>query len=59
MKKIRDDSNNAKTRGLVKNLESPELRLILLAKHTGSWLTVQGTTVTGTLLVAMEFSNFL
>ena len=28
-------------------------------QNTGSWLTVRGTTVTGTVLTAMEFCDFL
>ena len=51
-KRIQDDTNDAKIRGLVENLEAPECCLILHDKHTGSYLTVRGTTVTGTVLAA-------
>ena len=51
-KNIQCDANNAKLRGQVKNLESSDCHLILCAKQTSSWLTVRGTTVTGTVLAA-------
>ena len=50
--KIRDEVNEAKLKVLVKDLEALDRRLILRAKNTGSWMTVQHTTVTGTVLVA-------
>ena len=49
----------AKLKGLVKDLEATDLSLVICAKNTGSWLTVWGTIVTGTVLAAMEFSDFL
>ena len=51
-KKIWDGANNAKLKVLVDDLEAPNHRLILLSKNRGSWLTVRGTTVNGTVLVA-------
>ena len=56
--KIQDDTNKAKLKWLVKYLESLDLCLVLRAKNTGSWLTVQGTLVTGTVLLAKGFRNF-
>ena len=45
--------------GVVSNQGAFEKHLFFRNKHTGSWLSVQGTTVTGTVLAAMEFSNLL
>ena len=53
--KIRDDANKAKLGGLVHNLKTPDRRLILSAKHTSSWLIIQGTAVIGTVITATEF----
>ena len=50
--KIWDDANDSKLKGLVDDLEAPDLRLILCAKNTGSWLSMRGTTVTGKVLAA-------
>ena len=58
-KKRQDDSNEAKLKGLVKDLKSTDLRLILRAKTTGSLLIVWGTTVTVTVLAAKESRDFL
>ena len=65
-KEVRHDSrttqdgvNDAKLKGIVKNFEIFDRRLFLRAKQTGSWLFAQGTTVTSTVLLAMEFCNFL
>ena len=54
-KKIRDDSKNSKLKGLVKELKTPDHRLILHAKNTGSWLNIQGNTLTVTVIAATEF----
>ena len=59
MEKIRDDAINAKFKVLVNDLEEPDHRILLRAKNTGSWLTVWGTTVTGTVLAAIYFCDFL
>ena len=59
IKTIRDDANDANIRGLVNNLKAPDLHRILCAKHTGSWMTVQSTTVTGTVLSATDFCDYL
>ena len=32
-----------------------EKRLLLCAKHTSTWMSVRGTTVTGTVLAATEY----
>ena len=50
---IRDDANDAKFGGVVKNLKAPGRRLILCARHTVSWVTVHSTKVTSTLIAAM------
>ena len=58
-KKIRDDANNSKLGGLVKNFKAPYRRLILDEKRTSSWMTVQSTVVTGTVLAVVENLDFL
>ena len=45
--------------GLVRDLDTTEGHLILHAKSTGAWIHVQGTMVTGTVLSAAEFRDFL
>ena len=57
--KIQDDVNYAKPEGGIKNLPNLECCLFLQAKHTGSWLIVQGATVTGTLITSAEICDFL
>ena len=54
-----DDVNYSKPEGIVKELYIIDCRLFLYAKHTGYQMTVRGATVTGTVLPAMEFSDFL
>ena len=49
-----DDVNDAKLKGLVRNLDTTNRRFILIAKITSAWLNEQGTTVTGTVLAATE-----
>ena len=49
----------AKLKGLVKDLKALDRRLIIRAKNTGSFLTVRVTIVTGTVLAATEFCDFL
>ena len=48
-----------KLKGLFRNLKVTDRRLILCAKITDSWLIVRGTTVSGTVLDATEFWDFL
>ena len=43
---------------LVKDLEATDFCLILYAKNTDSWMTVQGNMVNSTVLAAMEFCDF-
>ena len=46
------DVNGAKLKETVTDLNGTNHFLILRAKNIGDWLNVQGTTVTGTVLVA-------
>ena len=50
--KIHDDANNTKLRGLVENVKALVCHFILCAKHIGSWMTIWGTMVTGTVPAA-------
>ena len=50
--KNRNDANDAKLKGLVRELSNTNRRLILRAKIIGAWLNVRGNTVTGTLFAA-------
>ena len=45
-------------KGLVSNIQGTHKRLILSAKGTGDWMSVLGTTVSGTALSATEFQDF-
>ena len=58
MKNIWGDANDVKLKAVVENLEAPYRCLVLCYKHKGSWLTIQGTTVTGTVLEATKFRDF-
>ena len=49
---IWDDAKETKLKGLVKDLEETERCLIIHAKNAGSWLTVLGTTVSDTVILA-------
>ena len=55
VRKSQDDINDAKLELISKNLDVLDCRLFLCAKQTGFWMTVQSNTVTGTVLLAMEF----
>ena len=52
------DVNDTTLKGLIRDLDHTNCRLILRAKITGAWLNVRGTTVTGTVLEAMELRGF-
>ena len=52
------DVNGTKIKEIVTNLNGNDHCLILRAKNIVTWLNVQDTTVTGTLLAATEFSGF-
>ena len=58
-KKYWEVANKTKLKGLVQDLKGTDRRLILQGKRTGACLSVRGTTVSGTLLSATEFRNFL
>ena len=58
-KKTRDDSNGTKLKELVYDLKAPVHHLILRYKKRGSWPTLWGNTVTGTVIAAAEFRDFL
>ena len=58
-KKCYDCVNNAELEGFLKDIDIFDSCLFLRSKYTGSWMTVWGTVVTGTVLPAMEFSDFL
>ena len=57
--KIHDDTNDAKLKYLVTDLDSADQLVILRAKNTGAWLNVQVTMLTGTILAATLFWWFL
>ena len=56
--KIWDNVNDAKLKGLVADLDGTSHCMIVRSRNTGAWLNVRGTTVTGTVLLAMEFCEF-
>ena len=57
-KKYRDAANDEKLQGIFSGQGALKKRLLLRAKHMGSWTSLQGTTVTGTVIDATEFSDF-
>ena len=56
-KKTWDDVND-NLEGITMNLPTVDCRLSLCYKETVSWMTVWGTTVTGTVLSDMGFRDF-
>ena len=50
--------NDEKLEGTVKDLDNLDCRIFLRSNQTGSWTTVWGTMVTGTVLSTMEFCYF-
>ena len=58
-KKDWDDANDSKLKVIVNDQGDVEKILFLRTKYTGSWMSVQGTMVTGTVLTAPKFSDFL
>ena len=48
-------SDDTKLQEIVRDQGASEKRLFLRAKHTGAWLSVWGTTITGTVLAATDF----
>ena len=48
----------SRLKGLVSYLKGTDKRLLLRSKHTCAWLSVRGTTVSGTVISATEFRNF-
>ena len=59
MEKIWNDVNKTNLGGIAKNLQSPDRRLVLCAKHTVSYMTIRDTKVSGTLLADTEICDFL
>ena len=57
-KKYRDVAHKSRLKVLVCDLKGTYKRLLLLAKIIGAWLIVCGTTVSCTVLSAMEFWYF-
>ena len=58
-KKDRDAAYETKLKGLVRDLKGTDKGLLLRAKSTGDWMNVRGTIVSGTVLSATEFWDFL
>ena len=53
-----DIANDAKLQEIASDQGAFKKRLLLRAKHTGDWMSVRGTTVTGIVLVTVEFCDF-
>ena len=51
-KKDRDVAYEYRLKGLVRNIKVTDKLLLIRAKNTGAWLSVSGTTVSGTVLSA-------
>ena len=54
-----DGANDAKIKGLVRDLDTTNRSLILRSKIIGTWINIRGTTETGTVLAATEFCGLL
>ena len=59
VKKEREFVNETKLKGLSRYLKGTERSLLLQAKSSGAWPGVRGTTVSGTVLSAMDFWDLL
>ena len=57
-KKTRDVAYKSRLKGLSSNIKGNKNSLILRAKITGAWLSIRGTTVSGTVISATEFWDF-
>ena len=53
-KNYQDAAYKSKLKGLVIKIKGTEKRLLLPAKSTGACLSIRGTTVSGTVISAME-----
>ena len=51
-KKYRDVAHESRLKGLVRDLQGTDKSLLLRAKSTGAWMSLRGTTVSGTVLSA-------
>ena len=58
-KKDRGVLHKSKLKSLVRDLKGTDTNLLLCSKSTGAWLSVWGTTVSGKVLYATEFRDFL
>ena len=58
-KKDWEVANKTKLKGLVQYLKGNNMRLLLQEKSTIDWMSVCGTTVSGTVLSSMKFRDFL
>ena len=58
-KKYRDVLHKSILKGLVCNLKGTDKRLLLRSKSTCAWMSIHGTSVSGTFLSATEFWYFL
>ena len=58
-KESRDVLHESRIKGLVIDLKGTDKRLLLHTKSIGAWLSVRSTTVSGTVLYAPEFRDFL
>ena len=51
-KKVWDETNGVKLKGIVDDLEAPEKCIIIRPNNKVYWLTIRGNTVTVTVLAA-------
>ena len=58
-KKDQDVAYESRLKGLVRDLKGNDKHLLLRANSTGTWLSLHSTTVSGTVLSATEFRDFL
>ena len=54
-----DDANGVKLRRIINDEGNFDKRVFLGSKYTAYWLSVQGTTVIGTVITATDYCYFL
>ena len=57
-KEARDVAYESRLKGLVSDVKGFDKQLLLRAKITGTWMSVRGTSVSGTVLFATESWDF-
>ena len=57
-KKYLDVAHESRLKGLLSGIKGSDNRLLVRAKITGAWMSVRGTTVSGTVISSTKFRDF-